>query len=345
MKTRLWSLVTGITLLLLVLVPNLSAHADGEDDAKTTWAVAPADADGPDGRRVMEFEADPGESIEDHFAVTNLSTHEVTFSLRAADGYFNENGRFNTIPSDRESVESGTWFSVPEQVTIPAKETAVVPMSITVPEDAEPGDHAAGVSASIMKVTTDQGGSTVGVESRVGFRVTVTVTGEVRAVATVEDVTTSYDTNWSPVQPGSASVQFTVNNDGNVRFLGQGVLRIGGQEIAFPAGDDSRQELLPGDSRSFTVEVDGLWPTFIVGGTIDLQPQGVGERAEQVEFPTVSAKADLIAIPWPQLAVLLGVVLLIVAALWNRGRNKAKVADLVAKAHEEGRRSAQEEGS
>lgn len=344
MKTRLWTFVTGITLVLCLLAPGLPARAEGEGQ-KTTWAVAPADANGPDGRRVMEVEADPGGRVDEFFAVTNLSDHEVTFSLKAADGYFNEKGRFNTIPSDQDSVGPGTWITVEPEVTLPANESAVIPLAIEVPADAEPGDHAAGVSASILQVSTDDSGSKVGVESRVGFRLTIGVTGEARPEAAVTEVSTSYDLNWSPVKPGAAKVTFTVRNTGNLRFAGKGVLSIGGQEVAFPAADEPQQELLPGESRTFEVEASGIWPTFIVGGDLVLRPEGVGERSHSVEFPTISTNADVLAIPWPQLIVLLGVVLIVVASLTSRRRGQAKIADLVAQAREEGRRAAQEEGS
>lgn len=344
MKTKLWAFVTGIAMVVLVLLPAMPAHAEGESD-KTTWAVAPADADGPDGRRVMEVEADPGERIDEYFAVTNLSNREVTFSLNAADGYFNENGRFNTIASDQDSVGPGTWITVVPEISIPANESATIPLSIEVPDDAEPGDHAAGVSASILQVSTDESGSQVGVESRVGFRLTINVTGEVRPEARVTDVKSSYDVNWNPISPGSAKITFTVVNEGNLRFVGAGRLSIAGQNIAFPAEDEPQQELLPGDSRSFEVEVDRLWPTFIVGGDLEVTPQSVGERSQSIEFPTISTNADVLAIPWPQLVVLLGVVLIGVALLSSKRRGQTKVANLVAQAREEGRRAAQEEGS
>lgn len=343
MKTSIRRVVTGITVLFALLVPALGAHADSDESGDTTWAVAPADANGPDGRRMIEDELDPGESATDRFAVTNLSTHEVTFKLRAADGYFNENGRFNTIASDQESVDIGTWVEMPDEITVAPQESAVVPFTVTVPEDAEPGDHAAGISASLVQVTTDEDGSTVGVESRVGFRLTVTVTGAVRTTMTIQDIRSTYDTSWNPVRPGAATVTFKLVNEGNIRMLGQGVLRLGGREVVFPAEGEPKQELLPGDERSFTLRVDGLWPTFVVSGSVDATPAAAGERAAEVTIPPVSGDVSVVAIPWPQLAVLLGLILIVFALVWNRGRNKRRVADLVAQAREEGRQAANEE--
>ena len=132
-------------------------------------------------------------------------------------------------------------------------------------------------------------------------------------------------------------------NEGNVRILGQGVLRIGGHEIAFPAEDESKQELLPGDDRSFTLRVDQLWPTILIKGSIDATPEAASERAADVVVPPVSSEISIVAVPWPQAAVVLGILLIVFALAMNRGRNKRKVADLVEQAREEGRRAANEE--
>src|SRR5699024_10887454 len=89
-------------------------HLDTED--RITWGVKPANADGPDGRRGVDLVADPGETIEEHIAVSNFGDVAATFALKAADGYLTANGRFNMLPSDQESVDAGTWFTVQETV-------------------------------------------------------------------------------------------------------------------------------------------------------------------------------------------------------------------------------------
>ena len=58
-------------------------------------------------------------------------------------------GRFNMLQSDRASVDGGTWIKVQNEVTVGANETKVVPFTITVPRDASPGDHPAGIAARV----------------------------------------------------------------------------------------------------------------------------------------------------------------------------------------------------
>ncbi|BCB77850.1 hypothetical protein Pflav_042600 [Phytohabitans flavus] len=98
-----------------------------------TWSVQPANQQGPDGRRWVEHTLDPGQVVNERLAVRNFSNRPAVFSLKAADGYLTDKGRFNMLPSSRKSVDGGTWIKIQEKVTVGAKGTTVVPFTITVP--------------------------------------------------------------------------------------------------------------------------------------------------------------------------------------------------------------------
>ncbi len=327
-----------LALLALFVAPAGPAAAEGADDT-VTWSVQPANETGPDGRPWIEQSLDPGETATEHLAVHNFSDADVTFRLSAADGFFNENGRFNMLPSDQESMAAGTWIELPEAVEVPAGETSVVEFTITVPDDAEPGDHAAGVAASILSSGANDGGSTVGVESRVGFRVMTRVTGELTPGVEVSGVTTDYRTAWNPFRPGTLTVQFDVANTGNTRVSIAGVVSAGGQSADYPPAD-SPQELLVGDTRHFTVEVDNVWPLFVVPTTVLVDPTAIVVSGEAPEVAPIEVQATAWAIPWPQLLLLAGIALIIGALAWGRRRSKAKLATALEEAREEGRRAA-----
>jgi hypothetical protein len=318
-----------------------SAAAAEADDA-VTWSVQPAGESGPDGRSWIEQTLDPGESALEHLAVRNFSDREVTFSLTAADGYFNDNGRFNILPSDRESTAAGTWIDIPDAVTVGAGATVVVPFTTTVPDDAEPGDHAAGVAASILTDSTGDGGASVGVESRVGFRVMTRVTGELSPSLSITGVTTSYRTSWNPFQPGDVTVEFDVENTGNARLSIAGTVSAGGQSAPFPPDDDP-QELLAGDTRHFTVVVEDVWPLFAVPTTVMVDPTVIPVSGEAPELAPVSVDAVTWAIPWPQLLVIAGIALLVLALVWGRMRSKRRVDAMIEDARAAGRREAESE--
>jgi hypothetical protein len=329
---RMTVALAAVVAPFIVGVP--AASAASADDI--TWSVTPADESGADDRGVIQQELDPGASRADFLAVRNLSRTEVTFALSAADGYYTDNGRFNMLPSDKESVDAGLWIDLPDSVTVGPNGTVVVPFTTTVPEGALPGDHAAGIAASVSSTGTDAGGSEVGVESRVGFRVMTRVTGDIVPSYSVSGVESRYDLSWNPFRPGSANTSFTVENTGNASLIVTGTTTIGTGAAVFPVDGAPRQELLPGESRSFTVAVADVWPTFFVSGSIDLTPTASDLGGDAVDVAPQSADASLWALPVPQLLVLLGVLLIVAALFWRRRRFTAALD----RAREEGRLAA-----
>ena len=103
--------VAGAVALTVTATP-----ASADEAAAVSWSVTPADASGPDGRVAIEHSLDAGATIDDHFAVRNLGADTVTFRAAAADGFYTRNGRFDMLPSDQESVDAGTWITLPESV-------------------------------------------------------------------------------------------------------------------------------------------------------------------------------------------------------------------------------------
>lgn len=340
-------LAAALALILVGLTTGVASAADDTDEQPTIrWSVTPADETGPDGRNAVEHDIDPGDTVADHFAVRNVSEDTVTFRLAAADGFYTRTGRFDMLPADQESVDSGTWIQIPEEVTVAAGETVVVPFEIVVPDTAEPGDHAAGITASVLQVQSSDEGANVGVESRVGFRVLTRVTGEITPAAEVGQAAATYALSWNPLRPGEVTVTFEVVNTGNTRLVAEGVVEAGGKTVAFPAEGEITQELLPGDSRPLAVVVDDVWPLFVVPVSVTLDAVVVTMDGTTSSLDPVSADTLAWAIPWPQLIVLAGLALVIAAFVWGRRRSKARIAGLLeearAQAREEERRSAEE---
>lgn len=318
-------------------MPALGAELHRLADDPTSWAVSPADEQGPDGRAWAELTLDPGRSVTEHLAVRNLSKQPATFQLKAADGYFTDTGRFTMLPSATPSTAAGTWIAVQDAVPVPAGGTAVVPYTVTVPANATPGDHAAGIAASIRFVGANpDGGGTLGVESRVGFRVITRVTGSVSPALAVGDLTTAYETSWNPGQPGTMTVRTTIANTGNVALAVTGTADAGGASAAFgiPDGADT-VELLPGDRRTVSATVTGVWPLGPVGVTGRFTATAGG-----LDPVTVSSAATSWAIPWPQLCTLVLLALLGLIIWAGRRRRRANLRRLLAAERAAGRAEA-----
>src|SRR3989344_7907834 len=114
---------------------------------------------------VIEERIDPGESYKGTLRVTNLSNFtQVFFPLKrdisgiAADGLpiFAEEG-------SKTGFEISSWIKIQsEPVTVLAKQTAELPFSVDVPEDATPGSHYGGIFMSLEPSKPKETGAAVG---------------------------------------------------------------------------------------------------------------------------------------------------------------------------------------
>jgi len=330
---------TLLALAVAAVAASAAPPALADDTAgQISWAMRPAADGAPDKRSWIELDLDPGAEAKEEAAVSNLSTQPVTFRITAADGYFTDTGRFNMLSSSEESVEAGTWIDAPESVTVDPGATAIVPFTVTVPEDAEPGDHAAGIAASVLSVGSEAGGAAVGVESRIGFRVMTRVSGDVSPGVAVENVQSEYRLSWNPLRPGSVTVDAEVVNTGNVRLLLDGTVSAQGASAALIPEDAAAQELLPGDRRAVSVVLDDVWPLFSVPVEFTVSPTVVTPSEEQIEVAPVSESSSVTAIPLPQLLALLGIALILFALFAGRIRSRRRIERLVREAKEEGLR-------
>ncbi|MER7443760.1 WxL protein peptidoglycan domain-containing protein [Micromonospora avicenniae] len=335
--TRIASRLLTVLAAVLVAVPLAPAGAPAQPTSPTlTWAVQPADEKGPDGRRWVEVALDPGQVVTEHLAVRNFSDGAVVFALKAADGYLTDKGRFNMLPSNRESVDGGTWIDVQQTVTVGPKQTKVVPFTITVPRDATPGDHPAGIAATV----TSSGG-TVAVESRVGFRVMMRATGTVTAALAIGDVAARYERSWNPFSAGTVHVTYTATNDGNVAVTGSG--RVTAAELFGLAESNTRaavEELLPGGSRKTEARVAGVWGLGPVRTTVEATPSVHAGDPTGAEIRRGSATVTVWVLPWPQLALVVVLAALVIACRIVVRRRRRRLARLLAQARDEGRAEA-----
>lgn len=328
-------MVTGASALLALAAiagPGVAPLA-AEPEGLTTWSVEPAQAGGPDDRSWIERDVDPGEAVTEHLAVTNFSDSAVTFALTAADGYFTETGRFTMLSSSEESTAAGSWITVAPTVEIAPGATSVVPFVIEVPENATPGDSAAGVAASVFSESNSEDGTQVGVESRVGFRVMLRVSGALDPSLAIDAASGAYELSWNPLRPGSVSVGYAVVNTGNTRLLVNDATTTSGRFGERPASAPSEVELLPGDRREVTQTIDQVWPIGLIRIAVDVDATIVpGDSTTS----TPSHDVWVWAVPWPHLIVIAGAAMVLLAVLWRRRKHRADVDRLVAAALREG---------
>nr|BFF21568.1 hypothetical protein GCM10025730_50890 [Promicromonospora thailandica] len=167
------------TALCLAAGPAAAAAASSGDDADAvTWGVRTAATDHGADRDNFRYTLDPGSELADELVVTNHGDDVLRLDVYAADGYTTSAGQLDVLTRDTTSTGVGAWL-VPgvEQVRLAPGESADVPFTLRVPDDATPGDHAGAILTSRTVSAQDSG---LDYETRSGIRVHVRVAGTSR---------------------------------------------------------------------------------------------------------------------------------------------------------------------
>ncbi|HMO11985.1 MAG TPA: hypothetical protein PKB06_10915, partial [Actinotalea sp.] len=199
-------LLAGLAALFLVLAPVAAygtappavdpdaAVADpgdgatGPDDGDlVSFGIAPSGRERPDDRPFIIVSAPPGATIYENVAVINLDSRPLTLDVYTGDFLMAEGGGLAVTTRDQPPTGIGSWIAIqtPASVTVPAQtaETGygftVVPLVISIPDNAQPGDHLGGVVAAL--VSAGEGGVNtpdLELEQRVAARVYIRGDGE-----------------------------------------------------------------------------------------------------------------------------------------------------------------------
>jgi hypothetical protein len=368
-------LAAGVLALGTVVVPA-GAHAapalptgalPAAADDEVTWSVQPSSPGGPDGRTRLDYAVEPGTTVSDWVAVSNFSDRDATFRVYAADATTDyDTGAFTLVGADVPSTDLGSWVSVdsapsrcPEastgevdaacvaelgvEVKLGPGESANLPFTITVPHDAAPGDHAAGIVASFVSQTTGEDGAAVRREDRVGTRAHLRVDGALNAAVGVSGVTSGY--TGTAFGTGTATVAFDVTNTGNVlldaapevRLAGPFGIEVGAVDLA------PLENLVPGGTAHVEAVLTDVPPLALLFSDIVVVPTGVDGEQPQ---PT-RASSTAWALPWAVVIVLVllvaGVVVAVVARRRSRERLAAELAEYTERVRAEARALARAE--
>ncbi len=292
-----------------------------------SWALAPTglDPSQPSSRPNITASLSPGATQQDSVSLWNYSDVPLTFHVYATDAYNNAAGDFTLLPANIKARDVGSWITLAtNQVTVGAKTRVDIPFTMHVPPSASPGDHTAGIVASLPTPTNDAANHRVIIDRRTGSRVYLRVNGPVNPSLVVEHLSSEYHGSFNPLG-GTLDVTYTLRNPGNVRLGARQLVSahdIFGRTIA----DHKPRvipELLPGNAITVHEKFTGVPATFRVGADVTitpLVPPGVDEKPPAA----VTAGTGSWAIPWTVLLFL--ALALLLWRLYRRYRSSHRTA-------------------
>ncbi len=271
---------------------------------------------GVDGRPAFTYSMTPGATLTDNLAVVNIGFQPIQLTVYATDAVNGSDGSFGLLPATTKPTDAGSWvkLTLPNGTTsleVPARTTEILPLRVVVPANAAPGDHAAGLVASLASNVKDANGDVVTLDQRVGARMFIRVSGALRPGLTVDSLAASYHGTLNPFGKGEATVTYTVRNTGNVRLAGSQRVTISGLfgTTGNPSAIADISLLLPGGSEKVTVTVPGVLPTIWMTAHVTVSPLAVKGDVDPHLAP-VAASTHFWAIPWALIALLVALALL-----------------------------------
>lgn len=311
-------------LLAVSLLPATAAHAaDGDDPAGVS--LRPADSTGAfDGRTNYRYAVDPGQTVKDFAAVVNTGSAVTDFTLLATDAFNDENGDFALLATDEDPKLTGQWVTFENganrmTVTLAPGEGRLVPFTLTLPADATPGDHVAGIVASALG---EEG--QVQVDRRVAIRLYARVAGDLQPNLTISSLAATYDGDWWNPLTGSVTVTYTVSNPGNVALAAN---TDGGVNTWFGIGVTPKtgggiKEILPGNSATYEYTSPGVGQLLYLNPYLRIEPFVDSTDVASYTLAAPSSRDTvLFAVPWV-LLIALAVIALVAALIMRRRRRE-----------------------
>ncbi|NTW42725.1 MAG: hypothetical protein HGA44_23140 [Cellulomonadaceae bacterium] len=318
-------------------IPEATTGAASGDEAApqdlVSFGISPAGVDRPDDRPYLSVTAPAGAVVYEHAALINQDDVPVSLEVYGSDVVMAEGGGLSARAKADPSTDAGSWITIdgPATVEVAAQTPeagygyAIVPFTVTIPANAEPGDHVGGIIASL--VTVGSGGENspnIQLDQRVAARVYIRVPGELNPDLELSDVVAT----WLPgsaFASGSMSVEYTVRNTGNVRMAVEPRVGVAGPfGLLSRSADGARvDELLPGGETRLTTVVEDVWP--LIRETVTVEATAVAAAGgEEPGIGTLSTTVHVWAAPWVILGILLALLALLAIRVVRTRRRRAR---------------------
>ena len=268
------------------------AFADGE----VTWTVRTGDNGFGAQRNSFSYSINPGNELSDSIVITNRGTEPLDLGIYAADGFTNEDGQLDLNEAGATPTGIGAWVhGESDQLHIDPGTSVDYPFTVSVPDNATPGDYVGGVLTSL---TSSADTSQFDTDRRLGIKIALRVSGDLNPSIAVENTQLNWSGSLNPFAGGDATLSYTIRNTGNTV-----IAALHGTDVSGPFGlfsseveaEDDLPQLLPGETWDVATVVH-VAPLVWLTGTATVVPLALDAAGTTSQFDPVYAKAGTLAI-------------------------------------------------
>lgn len=254
-RRRLLSAV-GITVLLCIAASFSRLHAADDPPPAQGIQISPV---------LVDLNAEKSNSYSIKITVTNVTAGQLV--LKAAVNDFkakDESGNPEVILDDKDedpTYSFKNWVVPIPSLTLKAKESRVVSVSVNVPTNAESGGHYGVIRFSGSP--PGQADSNVSIAASVGVLVLARVNGTITEKLSLKDFYVEKGgKRASLAQNGPLSIMERIQNDGNVHVKPTGTITVknmfGSTLATLPLSDPARN-ILPKSTRKLSQDIKQKW--------------------------------------------------------------------------------------
>jgi len=317
--------LTVLALVAAFLLPSMPALA-----GSTGFAAEPGTPTGQidKGRSRFTFQLQPGESGQDQIYVMNMGSQPILLTLYSADARSLVDGTFDVDTLDQAPKDVGSWVKFANGATsttiaLKNQQSMVVPFTVTIPANAQPGDHVGGIAVQ----SGGLGAGQIKVAQRIVTRLYARVPGALTPQLTVSNLTTSYTPSINPFA-GTVNMSFTISNPGNVS-LSADVTTSASTVFGIPVGSEATSqvsEMTPGTTRAYSVTVPNVGQWVMLNPKVVLVPRVDKDALNPGAMSVVTRDTQMWVVPYTWLVLLVLIAAVISGIRSRRASSRRQVA-------------------
>ena len=199
----------------------------------------------------VEITGNPGQTLRGEMEILNEQGETKTFFSSFEN--FEPSGDTGSPRFVGNSGNLSTWLSTNARIDIAPNEKQIIPFTIAIPADAEPGGYFSAIFWGSQDPKTQEAGE-VAIGGKLGVLILLRVAGDIHEEAGLSEFVAADGKRLLTAVPVTIGYRFTNKGDDRVVPLGDIVIKnTFGMEVESLKANESEGNVLPNSSRKFQV--------------------------------------------------------------------------------------------